>query len=288
MTISQVRIYLELCKVRITLLSTLSTIMAFILAGGGFGFALPLTALGVWLLAAGSAALNHYQDRRLDGSIGRTRKRPLPAKRIDPVSVLVFAAVMLALGIVVLRLGGGTTAAVLGALTVLWYNAFYTPLKRITAFAAVPGAVVGAIPPVIGWVSGGGSPADVRIWAIAFFFFIWQVPHFWLLLLKTADDFERTDLPALGKRFSRNQLARITFIWICATIVAGLMIPLYGVGTPVWIHVALLAAAVWLAWKSKRLLRIKTGDFSFGPVFKDINIFALWVISVLSLIGLLA
>jgi protoheme IX farnesyltransferase len=272
---------------RITLLSTLSTVMAFILAGGGISSALMLTALGVWLLAAGSAALNHYQDRKEDASMRRTMARPLPAKRIEPASALLFAASLLSLGIVVLYFGGGPAAAVLGAITVIWYNGVYTPLKRITAFAAVPGAVVGAIPPLIGWVSAGGMMTDGRIWAIAFFFFIWQVPHFWLLLLKSADDFEKADLPALTKRFSKDQLARITFVWICAAIVACLMIPLFDIGMPIWIHFALLAAAVWLAWKSKWMLSSHTNDGSFAPVFKDINIFALWVISLLSLTGLL-
>jgi protoheme IX farnesyltransferase len=285
---SRAIIFLELCKWRITSLSTLSAVMAYMLAGGGGGAGLLFTALGVWLLASGSAALNHYQDRSQDGSMRRTRERPLPAGKISPFTVLIFAAVLLISGITLLRLGGGSKAAMLGAVTVVWYNGVYTPLKRITAFASVPGAVVGALPPVIGWVSAGGMLGDARIWAVAFFFFIWQVPHFWLLLLRAADDFGRSDLPALTKRFSIDQLARITFVWICAALVAGLMIPLFGIGIPVWIDLALLSSAVWLAWKSKSLVLVRTKPVSFDPVFKDINIFALWVISLLSLTGLLA
>ncbi len=283
----RVRIYLRLCKVRITLLSTLSAVMAFILAGGELGSGLVFTTLGVWLLAAGSASLNHYQDRKLDRSMRRTADRPIPAERIAPLSALVFAAAFLLAGIAALRYGGGGTAALFGALTVVWYNAVYAPLKRITAFAAVPGAVVGALPPVIGWVAAGGLAGDPRIWAVAFFFFVWQVPHFWLLLLQSADDFERSDLPALTKRFSKFQLARITYVWICAAVVACLMIPLFGIAAQAWIHIALLFPAVWLAWKSKGMVFVRANNFSFAPVFKGINMFALWVISLLSLTGLL-
>ena len=92
---------------------------------------------------------------------------------------------------------GHPLAALLGLITVVWYNGIYTPLKRVTAFAAIPGGVVGAIPPVIGWVSGGGDPTDARIIVVAFFFFVWQVPHFWLLLMRIGGDYERAGLPSL-------------------------------------------------------------------------------------------
>jgi len=274
--------------VKITLLSAFSTVMAYLLAGGTVGTGLLLTAAGVWTLAAGSSALNHYQDREPDRWMLRTQMRPLPAGRLEPSHVLRFAVAMLLAGIAVLRLGGGTAAAVLGAVTVIWYNGVYTPLKRITAYAAVPGAVVGALPPMIGWLSAGGAPGDMRIWAVAFFFFIWQVPHFWLLLLKSSDDFARMNFPVLTKRFSKAQLARITYVWICAAVVACLMIPLFVEGTPVWIRVALAVSAVWIAWKSKCMVLPLGRDVAYAPVFKEINIFALWVISLLSLTGLLA
>jgi protoheme IX farnesyltransferase len=59
-----------------------------------------------------------------------------------------------------------TTAYLLGVLALLWYNVLYTPMKRISAMAVVPGALIGSIPRELGWVAAGGELTEPRIWAI--------------------------------------------------------------------------------------------------------------------------
>ncbi|NIM19094.1 MAG: protoheme IX farnesyltransferase [Candidatus Latescibacteria bacterium] len=284
----RINIYLELSKVRITLLSTLSMVMAYILASGGISGGVIVPALAVWLLACGASAVNQFQERDLDALMERTRSRPLPSKRLHPKRALSFGLFSIALGLLMLYARTGAGVAALGALTVLWYNGVYTPLKRVTAFAAMPGAIVGAIPPMIGWVAGGGPFVDPRIFAISFFFFIWQVPHFWLLLLNSAKDFERAGLPSPTKLFSKSQLMRITGVWMAATAVACLFIPLFGIETPSWINAALVLAALWLIWKSSNMLKTREHEFSFKLAFRGVNAYALLVISLLSLTGFLA
>ncbi|MEJ2720508.1 MAG: UbiA family prenyltransferase, partial [bacterium] len=180
-------------------------------------------------------------------------------------------------------------AMMLGALTVFWYNGVYTPLKRVTAFAAVPGGVVGAIPPVIGWVAGGGSPADPRILAVAVFFFMWQVPHFWLLLLSTADDdYERAGMPSLTRLFSFDQVARISFMWIFGAAIVCLAIPLFGIIRAGWVNFGLIAAGVWLVWRSTRILKSANGVPAFRCAFNQVNAYALLVVSLLAIAAMLA
>jgi heme o synthase len=107
-------------------------------------------------------------------------------------------------------------------LNLIWYNGIYTPLKKINPLAIIPGSLVGSIPPAVGWTAAGGNILDPQIIILSFFFFIWQIPHFWLLLLIFGKDYENAGFPTLMQIFSSDQLARITFIWIVATVVTGM------------------------------------------------------------------
>jgi protoheme IX farnesyltransferase len=273
-------IILELGKVRIASMSVVSVAAGYLLAAGAFGWGIVGPLAGVFLLACGASALNQYQERELDSRMHRTRSRPLPSSRVTPRRALVTAFAMILLGSVCLA--PNWTAISLGIFTVFWYNGVYTPLKRVTAFAAVPGGVVGALPPAIGWVCGGGEILDPRILAVSFFFFIWQIPHFWLLLMRTGDDYRRAGLPALTSVFSRRQLSRVTFVWMLATAVASLVFPLFGIARTTWIYLGFLAASVWLAWHAVAMLRSEGARLAFN----QINAFALLVISLLAISGL--
>ncbi len=195
---------------------------------------------GVLVLACGASALNQYQEREDDGLLERTRRRPLPSGRIPPGTALGAAAGLIGAGLFILGLTGMLLPA-LGAAAVAWYNGVYTRLKRSSPFAAVPGALTGAIPPVMGWVSGGGSLGDRGCLALALFFFMWQVPHFWLVVLDNGPDYRRSGLPSLGDVLSEPQIRRIIALWIMGTAVCSLLVvPSVGAGIPA-------AGYLWLA-----------------------------------------
>jgi protoheme IX farnesyltransferase len=171
-------------------------------------------------------------------------------------------------------------AVFIGWIAVAWYNLVYTYLKRVSAFAVVPGALIGALPPVIGWTAAGGDPLEMRALALAFFFFLWQVPHFWLLLFNFGEDYESAGLPSLSTVFSSRQLARLTFIWMVATAVSSLLLPAWLVTSSPWVNLGLVLSGIWLAWRASRLL----GDFrppEFPRVFRAINLYALCVVALL-------
>ncbi len=281
-------IFLELGKARISSLATVTMVAGYILAYGGVSWPLVLLTAGVFTLACGSSALNQLQERDIDRRMKRTMGRPLPSGTVTPRYAFVTAVICLAAGSLAILASSNFTATALGLLTVFWYNGIYTPLKRVTAFAAVAGGVVGAIPPVIGWVAGGGSPTDPRILALAVFFFMWQIPHFWLLLLFTAgDDYEKAGLPSLTKVFSFEQVARISFMWIFGTAIVCVAVPLFGITEAGWVNVGLFVAGVWLVWRSARILRATTGVVAFRHAFNRVNVYALWVVSLLSIGGML-
>jgi protoheme IX farnesyltransferase len=281
-------LFLELGKVRISSLATISMITGYVLAHGGVSPALLVMTIGVFLLACGASTINHIQDRDIDSCMHRTQGRPLPTGRIGLRYAWTVAVVSLGAGSALILGASNTTAMVLGLLAVFWYNVVYTPLKRRTAFAAVPGGVVGAIPPVMGWVAAGGSAFEPRILAVSFFFFMWQVPHFWLLLLFSGgDDYERAGLPSLTRIFTMDQIARITFVWMIATAVACLVLPVFDIVSNPWVNMGFIVAGVWLAWKSVGVLRSPWGMLRFRTAFKQINLYVCWVIVLLSVEGII-
>jgi len=162
----------------------------------------------------GSSALNEVQEHRYDALMPRTANRPIPRGDLSPALGALIAAVLALAGFLVLLLAHNLASALLGALALAWYNGFYTPLKRISAFAVVPGSLIGALPPAIGWTAAGGSAADPSVLALAFVFFIWQVPHFWLLVGLHAEGYEGAGYPTLVGLLGRPRLSRLTFTWL--------------------------------------------------------------------------
>ena len=282
-----IQIFLDLTKFRIALFAAFSTSAGFILAKQGLSSEMMPAVSGVFFLACGSCALNQYQERKNDQWMERTQGRPLPSKRLHPITALKISLWLLLGGASILMAGTNWMALGLGSFAVFWYNGIYTPLKRKTAFAVIPGALIGTIPPVLGWVSGGGHLLDPQILAVASFFFIWQIPHFWLLLLDFGKDYEKAGFPSLNRIFTAAQLRRILFAWIFATAVTCLILPLFGLVTSYAVRVGFLAAGFWLVWKAFMLLRSHHSEFSLRLTFNSINAYVLLVMFLLTLDHLL-
>ncbi|MDD4890981.1 MAG: UbiA family prenyltransferase [Phycisphaerae bacterium] len=276
---------------------TLSTATGYLLAAGRLTPAICQPVLGVFLLASGAAALNQCQDAPLDALMPRTRRRPIPSGRLDRAAAAFIAALLALLGLYVLvRLPGRSMPMLaLGCFALAWYNGLYALLKRVTAFAVVPGALIGAVGPLIGWIAAGGSPRDPLILAVAAFFFVWQIPHFWLLMLLYGHEYAAAHLPTPTTLFSRPQLARITFMWTAAAAAAAILLPVLARSRlPAACSLALVANSIWLVLAAAPLLfapdspeeasgtagspepgRRALGCDRFRRAFIRINIFAL-------------
>jgi protoheme IX farnesyltransferase len=275
-------LFLALTKIRVSLLATLTTATGYLLATGKITIHILAPSAAVFLLACGSCALNQYQEREIDRWMERTKSRPIPSGRLNPETAFWISIGLILSGALILFFGAGDLALALGLFAVLWYNLIYTPLKQKTAFAAVPGALVGAIPPALGWVAGGGTLLDPRIGGVGLFFFIWQIPHFWLLLLDVSRDYENVRLPSVTKIFSQEQIKRIVFVWILSTGVSSLIIPLFGFLNSSVFYYLFVAAAFWLFWNAIILLRSDGDQGSWRAAFVKLNVYAVLVISLLS------
>lgn len=279
----QINILLEITKLRITIFVTITTVFGYIAATNSVDSGLILPTIGILLLACGSAAMNHYQERKTDLLMDRTKNRPIPSGKISASSVIKISVILIITGSILLFIGSGLLALSFGWLNLIWYNGVYTPLKKVSPLAIIPGSLVGAIPPIVGWVAGGGYLFDPQIILISFFFFIWQIPHFWLLLMILDKDYQRAGFPTLTQIFSRQQLGRITFIWIIATGVTGLLLPFFQISHDKFINYSLFIAALWLAYKSINLLQQTQETSAFRFAFRSINYFALFVVFIVSI-----
>jgi protoheme IX farnesyltransferase len=272
---SPVSIFLELTKLRISGASTFTAAAGYVAFQRGADAGLITTLLGILLLAMGSSALNEVQEHRFDAAMPRTAQRPIPHGDITPASAAVLATLMALAGFALLWFAHNPTSALLGALALAWYNGFYTPLKRHSAFAVVPGSLIGALPPAIGWTAAGGSLADPSVLALAFVFFIWQVPHFWLLVGLHAEGYEAAGFPTLVSVFGRARLSRLTFTWTCGTAAACALLPMFRVLNTLPALIMLALGAIWLMVGSVPLLKEPQDAPLYRRVFMNINLFAL-------------
>jgi protoheme IX farnesyltransferase len=251
--------YAELSKFGIVLLVLVSAGAGFMLSaplGPEFPWAQGLLMLaGVMLLSCGASALNQVQERRRDALMARTAGRPLPSGRLSRVQGLAFSLVAIAAGAAILWLGVGRTAGILGLIASAFYNGVYTPwLKPHSPFAAVPGAVPGSIPPIIGWVAGGGGLTDAGAVILFGILFLWQMPHFWALALRYRADYAAGGFPMVSERVGVEGTARLILLYALGLTAWSLAAPTFGLGGPV----ALVAAGalggrlIWLAAKFAR------------------------------------
>lgn len=170
-----------LMKVRLNFFVLITALFGFLLARRGLSIdaALLLHMLaGVAGAAFGSSAFNQLMEVDLDARMKRTADRPLPSRRMDPLAAFGIGWILAAIGIIHLAVKVGHTAAYLTAATVAIYVFIYTPLKRVSSVNTLVGAIPGAIPPVIGWVSGGGTLIGWQPWFLFGLLFLWQLPHF--------------------------------------------------------------------------------------------------------------
>jgi protoheme IX farnesyltransferase len=271
-------IWLELGKVRITAAVGITTITGYLLYTSLLDPGLIWTLLGIFLLASGASSLNHLQEYRYDSQMPRTRNRPLPSGKITEQGAITVTFTYSIPGSLLLYLGAGMLGMLLGWLAFFWYNVVYTYLKRYTAWAVIPGSLIGSIPPLIGWVSAGGSVLDPLVVPIAAFFFIWQVPHFWLLIMKYGKEYESAGFPSLSGSMSQVQMGRLIFFWVAGTALITVVFTLRGPMDSLISKAGLWIASAWLVLVFIPILGHSLVKFKAGRYFMKINYFVIFVV----------
>jgi len=270
----------RLCKIGVSSVAAGSAAAAFLIRSPMPTAEALLVWAAVFVLACGACALNEFQDRASDARMERTRQRPLPSGAVRPAAALILASGLLAAGSAMLA-AGGLPAVLLGVAAVVWYNGVYAYLKRTSAFAAVPGALAGVLAPAIGWVWAGGSPALAGFWPLGLFFFIWQVPHFWLVVLDRGTEYRKAGLPSLTDHLSPDQIRRVVSLWVMASAACSALLAVPGSGGPEVTGPVILVAATWLA---VRAIGFRAALWRpAAALFREMNLFLTAVMTLLCL-----
>ncbi len=275
--------FIVLTKFVLSFAVSLSALFAYIMAKGEIGTDMFIATFAVLLVAMGVSTLNQYQEYKEDALMERTKHRPVASGKWSPRSAVIIAAVLIISSLVLIYDLLGYIGVDLFLFSFLWYNFFYTPLKKKSALAVVPGAILGVIPPAIGWLAAGGSLAEPEFFALGLFYFVWQIPHFWLLVMLHYGDYAGAGYPTAMRLFGKMSLQRLTYYWLMLTIMTGyFMVTVFQPASTVIIGILILTAI--LAFISS--LQLLTKDFDLKrarKVFWQINLAFLGTVILISI-----
>jgi protoheme IX farnesyltransferase len=275
--------FIVLTKFVLSFAVSLSALFAYIMAKGEIGADMFLATFAVLLVAMGVSTLNQFQEYKEDALMERTKHRPVASGKWSPRTAVIIAAILILSSLALIYNLLGFIGVDLFLFSFLWYNFFYTPLKKKSALAVVPGAILGVIPPAIGWLVAGGSLAQPEFFALGLFYFIWQIPHFWLLVMLHYGDYAGAGYPTAMRLFGKLSLQRLTYYWLMLTIMTGcFMVTIFQPASTVIIGILILTAI--LAFISS--LQLLKKDFELKDarkVFWQINLAFLGTVILISI-----
>jgi protoheme IX farnesyltransferase len=275
--------FIVLTKFVLSFAVSLSALFAYIMAKGEIGADMFVATFAVLLVAMGVSTLNQVQEYKEDALMERTKNRPIASGKWSPRTAIIIAALLIISALVVIYNLLGFIGVDLFLFSFIWYNAFYTPLKKRSALAVVPGAILGVIPPAIGWLAAGHSLAEPEFFALGLFYFVWQVPHFWLLVMLHYGDYKGAGFPTAMRLFGKMSLQRLTYFWLMLTIITGyFMVTIFQPNSKIIIGLLILTAI--LAFISSLQLLNKNFELKHArKVFMQINLAFLGTVILVSI-----
>ncbi len=255
----KMRAYLELLKIRLSLLVAFSCAFGYGLAlrGSVDWSALLMLTLGGFLLSGASVTINQILEKDLDKVMNRTRNRPLPTERLSHNEAVWFAMLCLLLSVWILWTYTNPLTVILSIISMILYSFVYTPLKRVGPIAVFVGAIPGALPPLLGWIAATGSVSHeaMIIFGIQF---IWQFPHFWAIAWVADEDYKRAGFKLLPSGGGKDLNTAIQImIYTLFLIPLGLLPAKFGM---TGIDSAIVATVCGVAFFAMTFSLMKTGS----------------------------
>lgn len=274
----KIKAYIELTKLRLSLLVAFSGAFGYLMAMDGDFELLKFSMfiIGGFMLTGASNAINQILEKDLDKLMPRTMNRPLPSGRMEVYHAVMFSAVMIVLGSIILGLFVNIPAALLTILSLVLYAFAYTPLKQKSPISVLVGAVPGALPPLIGWVAASGQ---IELGAIVIFSiqFIWQFPHFWSIAWIQNDAYTKAGFKMLPSALGPDRKTAIHMMMYSLFLLPLGILPAKMGLTGIWSAVILSIAALVFIYatfvhvrkcEKGTALKIMFGSFIYLPLIQ--------------------
>ncbi|KAK7961649.1 uncharacterized protein PG986_002474 [Apiospora aurea] len=304
----QLSLYLSLSKPRLSVLVVLTAMSSYALypvpdflspsIGLDTPSLSPLTlaflTTGTALCSASANALNMIYEPDTDSKMSRTRNRPLVRGLLTQRKAIMFAVLAGATGVGALLFGVNPTVSFLGAANIVLYAGVYTPMKRMHWLNTWVGAIVGGIPPLMGWAAAAGESATgtgsfqellltrdaVGGWLMAALLFAWQFPHFMALSWSIREEYKAAGHQMLSwVNPARNGRVALRYSLAFFPICFGLC----AVGVTEWSFAATsLPVNIWLTREAVRFWRCD----GFQGSAKGLFWASVWHLPVVIMLGL--
>lgn len=275
--------FIVLTKFVLSFAVSLSALFAYIMAKGEISTDMFIATFAVLLVAMGVSTLNQVQEYKEDALMERTKHRPIASGKVSRTTGIIIAAILVMLSLLIIYNLLGMIGVNLFLFAFIWYNLVYTPLKKTTALAVVPGAILGVIPPAIGWLTAGHELGEVEFFALGLYYFIWQIPHYWLLVMLHYGGYKDAGYPTVMRLFGQDSLQRLTFVWLMMSIFTGFfMVDIFSPQN-IFVIIMLIVNAIFGFVSSLKLLQKNFELTDARSVFWKINLAFLGTIILLSI-----
>lgn len=213
--------------------------------------------LGIALVAASGAVVNHLIDRKIDIMMKRTHNRPVAQGRVEPKQATLFAIVIGVLGMAILLFWVNPLSAWLTLGSFVGYAFIYTGyLKHATPQNIVIGGLSGAMPPLLGWAAVTGT-IDANALVLVLIIFAWTPPHFWALAIHRKDEYAKSGVPMLPVTHGE-YVTKVHIIIYTLMLVVSSVIPFFtGMSGLLYLVTALLLGAGFIGWSGVLMFKPK-------------------------------
>jgi protoheme IX farnesyltransferase len=275
------RDYYEMCKPRVVMLMILTSLVGMFLAVPGMVpiDILILGNLGIALVAASGAVVNHLIDRKIDIMMKRTHNRPLPQGRVDARQTIIFAIAIGVTGMGILLYWVNPISAWLTLASFVGYAFIYTGyLKHATPQNIVIGGLSGAMPPLLGWSAVTGTIEPDAL-VLVLIIFAWTPPHFWALAIHRKDEYAKSGVPMLPVTHGEFVTKVHIIVYTVMLVIVSVFPYLSGMSGLLYLVSALVLGFGFLAWSGLLMFKPKAttamDTFKYSIVYLTVLFVAL-------------